>query len=1224
MAGAGTGKTRTLVERCLRLLIETRPRVSLDDVLLVTFTEAAAGEMRKRLRGSLVEAAQANPGDPHLAEQVVLIDTAAICTLHSFCVRLLREQFHELAIDPQFSVLDEPRSRILAADCLDRILMAHYSGKSAADQAVQHLIMTYGRGRDEAIRSLVIRTWTYAQTLPDPDAWLTERETALEPAEPARLERDLGEAFQLLKHRWRSRLARVPQENLRRCVAALDAVDAPPTRSQVAAAAAAIAGADETWPRGDKGRFREPHKAFFAAAAFLATLASPGDEGDPLRLDADWVRPHLRALLGLVREFEAGFTRAKRDLGAVDFHDLEQLALRLLWDREANGPSATAAAWRRRFRHVFVDEYQDINAAQNRIIQALSREGDDDNRFLVGDVKQSIYRFRLADPHIFQGLARDWAGPSAGDSPVIPLSDNFRSHEGILEFVNALFTGCMHAELGGIGYDAEACLRFGARAARPHYAIAENGSVPVELVLRLKSKGAARQPVDEGETSDDGEAVESSDVEQEARLAGQRLCELKHGGFLVWRESEKAFRPVEWRDMVILMRSPRQRAEKFAQVFSQLGIPLVAARGGLFGATEVSDLLNLLRLLDNPLQDLPLLAVLRSPLVELSVDELAAVRLALRRGRFWTALRAFHRQAGPASAGADPALDAALATDDESVPDNPTASVANAPAALMAARASAWPKVDLFLERYARWRERARRGALSRCLETVLDETQYEDRLLAESRAAQRQANVRRFLGFARQFDQLQHQGLFRFLRYVEDQQAVDYDPEPAAVDAGDAVRMMSIHQSKGLEFPVVVVAGLGQRFNLDDLKASIILDERHGLCSLVKPPSHERLYPSLNHWLARERQLGEALGEELRLLYVATTRACDRLILLGTVAASRARERWSGPAVDQLDPGLLRDSTCPLDWIGGLLPRLTGTESWIDAGVGSSSRLSWRIIEDPVSAPEANLGMPASPGIEPPAEGTMEPDGSIASSLDELRERLNWVYPHLAATREAAKTSVTALRRRVEEENNDEARPWFPAPTVLRRQTGELGSAARGTAHHRFLQHLALDRAESLGEIEDEAGRLTRAGLISPTERAALDLEGLARFWSSPVGRRIREQAGFIRREWEFTASFSAADLAQRSFPMAPDLDPDEFVVIQGVVDLAVIRPEEIWLVDFKTDEVGRDGLAAKVAAYSPQIVLYAAALERIHRRPVTEAWLHFLAVNETVSVPLTAAVHG
>ena len=566
MAGAGTGKTTTLVGRCLRYVLEVEPRVSLDRLLLVTFTEAAAAEMRHRLRAELEQAAVARSDDPWVAEQLALLDTARISTLHSFCLQLVRDHFHELGLDPQVEVLTPQEASLLEGETLDALLEQHCATDTPESQAVQQLVLDHGRGWDGPIRRLVLRLHHYAQTLRDPHDWFERELAAFQQERPARWESWLCEGFEGWRRLWVATLQALSRENPKACACAriLEPLPENPTRAQIAEALAAILSEDETWPAKMKTRLRKPLEALFADAAFLRSLArvprdegtaagtseandpltpalfpgereshiqpqinpvppaktdaecrapSPGGEGrgegelktpapagasdtasaDPLVEDWQWVRRPMAALLQLACEFGAAFARAKREQGAVDFHDLEQFALELLQGPTRDQLTAVARQWREKLDLVFVDEYQDINKAQDAILRALARDGAAANRFLVGDVKQSIYRFRLADPRIFQDYAAQWQD-GRGGGQVRPLAENWRSAEALLDFVNALFGALLHRDVGGVEYPEAARLKFGDSPERAALRARPDGPPRVELHLRVTGHEPDSEP----------------------------------------------------------------------------------------------------------------------------------------------------------------------------------------------------------------------------------------------------------------------------------------------------------------------------------------------------------------------------------------------------------------------------------------------------------------------------------------------------------------------------------------------------------------------------------------------------------------------------------------------------------------------------------------------------------------------------------------------------------
>ena len=693
-----------------------------------------------------------------------------------------------------------------------------------------------------------------------------------------------------------------------------------------------------------------------------------------------------------------------------------------------------------------------------------------------------------------------------------------------------------------------------------------------------------------GDSEEDGGWGDLEATEREARVIAARLRELRDEGHEIWDDEAKAMRPVAWSDMAVLLRSPASRAEAFAKEFHRAGVPLAVARGGFYESLEVSDLLGLLRLLDNPLQDLPLLAVLRSPLVGLSASELARVRVGRTRGCFWDALRQFQREGANTSDASD--------TSD----------------ARAGADADGWAKVDGFLKRFDVWRERMRQTSLSYCLETALAETHYEALLQAEARGAERVANVRRLLDLARQYDPYQRQGLYRFLRFIEAQADAELDLAAATATAADAVQLLSIHRSKGLEFPVVVVACLGAAFNFRALEEDILLDEHFGLCPRVVPPDAEQSYPSLPWWLARQRERRELLGEELRLLYVALTRARDTLVLVGSYAKG---EPWPTEAARALTDTEVVAARNFLHWLRAWLPQVTDAEDWADDSHGGNGLLRWRIHHSDGGA-EAGVGVE----VEMPSPVIAEAEMLAVEDWARLEQRVTAEYPWVAATLEPAKTSVSVLRRR-QIEADEEAKPSkYSQPAsgsfVLKRGgDGELTATERGTAHHTFMELVAVARTGTLAELRAEGARMVEQGLLRAAEAAALNWAGIAGFWTSELGEAVRRNATRVQRELPFTARVDGADLqALGLHPPGPPLPAGEFVVIQGVVDLALILPDEIQLVDFKTDRVSGEELRAKARAYEPQLGLYARALERIYHRPVRRKWLYFLESGRALEV--------
>ncbi|HUC86215.1 MAG TPA: UvrD-helicase domain-containing protein, partial [Candidatus Acidoferrales bacterium] len=1071
----------------------------MEELLVVTFTEAAAAEIRDRLRRAMeTRLAQAQKGDlldttapPHgpdgWAGQLARFDLAHIGTLHSFCLALVREHFYDLGLDPSLGMLDEGEARQFANETIEEQFAAHYAGEDEFSLAVQDLIQVHGGGRDDSIRHLLLQLHHYSQSRPDAVGWLARQRETFAAAQPGDWHEWLAEAVWNWRDDWLPVLQNLgtpvlgpaachPNEKALEIAGLLSRL--PQSRSGVPPAPpgparplsdpkrpAGLAGmggqaawrrdaaellekiiaADGVWPDKRKTVLRKPLAELFEEARFLQSLLMVKNGTDPLDEDWTWVRGQMQTLLRLAEEFATNLGERKRTASVLDFHDLEQFALKLLWDFSTGQPTAVAEHWREKLKFILVDEYQDINAAQDKIIQGLSRVGAAANRFLVGDVKQSIYRFRLADPKIFRDYARHWGG-AAGQ--VIPLSENFRSREGLLALANSIFRLVMREEVGGVAYDANAELKFGAPETRTELSAAQDSAPRAELLLRFKNGR------NEGRDEEGGAGANSNDTQCEARMIACRLRQLADGGQPIFDPEQNLHRPLTWRDIAILLRSPRGRTEIFAQEFERAGVPLAVARGGFYESAEVLDLLSLLQLLDNPLQDVPCIAVLRSPLVGLSLDELAEIRLAARESHFWTALNRASTRGLPG--------------------------------------AEAQAKITTFLQRFSRWRKLVRLASLSQCLEEVLAETLYPEWLRTQPRGEERAAGVNAFLLLARRFDQMQRQGLYRFLKFIEAQKEAEAEPEVATVAAENAVRLMSIHQSKGLEFPVVVLADLSKPFNERDLRGDIIFDEEFGVCPKVKPPHLGRRYPSLPHWLAQRRQKRELRGEELRLFYVALTRARDRLILTACIPQKSWGEKWTQP--QPATPRNVAAAKCAADWLAIWFSsqRSTPTSDRSDSPSGELPCLRWQVIPD---APLENHESADSQIDEAPSAignrqlASAEPGSPIGDEeeLGALRARLEWTYPFQAATQFKAKSSVTALRRQAED-LDDEAELIDPAmlagrPHRRQARNSKLSAAEIGAAHHKFLQYFAL---ETVDDFAAEADRLVRGNYLSVEERAA------------------------------------------------------------------------------------------------------------------------------------------
>ncbi|MGN6385432.1 MAG: 3'-5' exonuclease, partial [Verrucomicrobiota bacterium] len=889
---------------------------------------------------------------------------------------------------------------------------------------------------------------------------------------------------------------------------------------------------------GKKKVFGPRVQSFFDQLEFLKGLEPEDGKPDPMQEDWENCREFGLSLLKLGHEFADFFTAAKKAAGGVDFHDLEQLALRLLAN-EQNEPTSLALELRERFDQIFVDEYQDINQAQDLIIRSLSKPASIGNTFLVGDVKQSIYSFREADPRLFQGY-----GKNILEWKCISLQDNFRSSEGILKFVNGFFGWLMSGKASGVEYDSRAELIFGNAEARTELAISP-GQIDVELHL-IKSEVS-----EERETEETDETPELSGTEQEARLVANRLRELKDSGFEIFCQKEKRHRPVEWSDMVVLLRAISAKAEVYSKAFNEAGIPLHIKRSSFFETREALDLCSLLQILDNPLQDIPLVAVLRSPLVGLSANELGWIRASSREKAFWRALLEFHKSQ---------------------------------------VNASGWGKVDRFLKQFYSWRDSKSVASLGQRLEIILADTQYMEWVAFQPRGKERVSNIQHLLGIARNFDEVRNESLYLFLRHIELLQEVAGDIEPPPSATGDCVRLMTIHQSKGLEFPIVAVPDLGKPMNFSDSQKSILLDDRYGLC--LKAQVNLSTYPTLPQWLAARESKAKTIAEEMRVLYVALTRAENRLLLFGT-AQKKSFDKWQELGIERpFSQEMLRTKSM-LDWVGSFLT-YKGVD-WVDTSAPGETTNPFTMQADGLPAIKLYTEVAFEQQQVVPEERLFDAD-----LISQLRAELPFTYAYQPATEEAAKTTVTALRRKEESEDR-ESRVFFGQ--------GKSDGRERGLAYHKLFQEIDLEGSLDQDGSKKQAERLRKAGRMTDAELKHIDFTAFARFWQSPIGLEILETKEFVKREVPFTANLDQRALSRLNMDHSLSIPKDDFVVVQGIADLIVLLKKEIWLLDFKTDHVKKGNVHELTTTYKPQLNLYAHALSSIYDRPVTRKILYFVS---------------
>ncbi len=1335
-AAAGAGKTAVLVERIIQLILgEAGPEapVDVDRLLVVTFTDAAAAEIRGRVAQALRQRLD-TAETARLRRQVALLGRASISTLHSFCLTVCRRYFHRLGLDPAFEILSAEEADLLRDEVLTAVLEQFYD---RGEPAFYDLVEAYGSERgDEPLRQAVLGLYALARSHPDPGSWLARAMEAFEPPAGVRLadlpfgraaladvETSLQNLVQGLDVAWimatgpggPSAYGPVLAEDRARLAGAASSVRRTLDGGSWEAAAAAIveAATFADLPRSGRAQsnpalkkaVRKRREETKDAVADLAEAFGGRTETEFLEETRRLAGP-MRVLVSLLTGFELAYREAKDERAVLDFGDLEHCCLKALsapTDGPTSGPSAAAAELSERFEEVLVDEYQDTSEVQEAILRLVSRG---DNLFMVGDVKQSIYRFRLAEPSLFQGKYQEFRpleptpGPSRpGSAPGPPraepapvlgsasdcgpsgrravLPHNFRSRKPVLDAVNYIFRQVMRPDAAEIDYDREAELAYGGGFYGPE------GEAGPAVELHLLEAGVdpatggpaagtddpavsadaadADAPAASADAADADAPVASADapaersasdgpevtaspspedlrvVEREACLVAGRVKEMVEGvaPLLIWDKNTETYRPVRFRDIAVLMRATTGLANQVLEAFARLGVPAYAHLSvGYFAAVEVETALSLLRLIDNPRQDIPLAAVLRSSIVGLDEAALARIRLSFRPGDFYDAVRA--TAAGSAvDPAADPAADPVLAS-----------------------------RLRTFLERLETWRDAARRGPLSELVWRLLRETGFYAHTGGLPNGAQRQANLRGLHDRARLFDQFSRQGLARFLRFLDRlrESEGDLGPPPPLGEGEDAVSVLSIHRAKGQEFPVVFLIHLGKRFNLSDACGDLLCHRTLGLGPAVVDPIRRLKYPSLAGRAVSQARRADAVAEEMRCLYVGMTRARDCLVLVGSrrnLAAGLGR--WCLPESAASGEAGAPGISAPPD----ARPRLTAARV-----AGARTYLDWivpAVAAHPEAAPLRSIsgyepgsladpsrweirlwGPPGFPDVmilaEPPlSREAGEVDWDRIADLaplpevadGPLRAGLDWAYPAARLSLLPAKIAPSELKRLwqrgLEEDAVTRPTPAGAArPAFLREAPAGLTSAEKGQATHLLLRHADLSGPLDEEALSALAGTLADREVMTLAEAQGADVKAVARFFSSGLGGWLLASRDRVRREVPFTLGLPAAEVygsgtdwpgaesaeARAAEPSSAEARAAETVLIQGIVDAIVDEPDGLTILDFKTDAVAADETLARAETYRPQVDLYRRAVETIWNRPVKAVVLCFLSPGRAVRV--------
>jgi len=1226
-AAAGSGKTTVLVERIIRMISDEEHPVDIDHLLIVTFTKAAAASMREKISEAIAKKLEENYSD-HLQRQATLLHHAQITTIDSFCLFILQNNFNDIGLDPGFRVADEGEMRLLKEDVMEQMIEERLlqSGQIQDDKkdSFTHLLDRFVTGnRISALSDILFSFYNKALSYPFPEDWLMER----------RNDYAVKSAEEMCESVWMQKLFEMAKRDIVIChEIALKNVET-----------CTEAGGPATYlPMMESDL--EQTKRFLQAENFVqlheqmqvldfATLSRKKDpDADPeikeyVKDQRDMEKGILKGLkedfftysieemltgfsendrivkelCDTVLDFHKRLMAAKKDKKLIDFSDMEHFALQILLEKKDGGyvPTKTALEYRKYFHEIMIDEYQDSNLVQEWLLQAISGEEEGNyNRFMVGDVKQSIYQFRLARPQIFMEKYDTYEKEVRDDVLMqrIDLAKNYRSRDEVVEGVNSIFFRIMGRDLGNVSYDKDSALYLG--ASYPEKAGKQDR---MELCL-----------IEKDDSNKDKK-------EQEARLVAHQIKKLV-GSYEV-ADGAGGLRKAGYGDIVILLRNLKGWDEAFQNVFEEEGIPLYVAKStGYFSTTEIRILLNFLKTLDNPKQDIPLFGTMNSWFGKFSDEEMAFIQ-SEKKDSLYASVVAMSERAEGAEAG----------TDENGLDD-------------VSALAS---KCRGFLKWFSSYRSRIAYEPIHKILRSLLNETGYLYETASLPGGAQRLANVQMLLTKAESFERSSYSGLFHFIRYIEKIQKYDVEfGEAGTQDEGaDVVRIMTIHKSKGLEFPVCFVSGIAGQFNMRDTESALVCESDYGIgLDYVDIENRVKYKDIRKRFLAKYMQ-EDSLGEELRVLYVALTRAKEKVILTGFCKdfekmgladgnAGAGQQDAVSQTVEKMEEGTLLSlekrisAKCYLDWI------LAANSPLMELHLYTAQMLKEESVAMTVKEQWekqtllAMLEETAGKGMETvSAKKEISVENSEVSDR-RLEEELKFVYPHKQLNGLYTKTSVSELKlahmhKAYEKESGEETFvALFPTEEIVpyipsfAKESSEVSGAARGSAYHRLLELFDYAQLAEYGPdkkdnrtayVSSSIDRFIESGRITQEEMDMVNMKKICLFLNSPIADRMKTaaQRGDLHKEQPFVLGIEASRLSEE-FPSG------EKVLIQGIIDVYFIEEDGIVLLDYKTDAV-KNGDELK-ERYQTQIDYYTEALERISGYKVKEKLLYSFALNTVV----------
>ncbi|MDN9183918.1 helicase-exonuclease AddAB subunit AddA [Clostridioides difficile] len=1249
-AAAGSGKTAVLVERIIQMITSRENPIDIDKLLVVTFTNAVASEMRERIGDAIGKALDENPENKHLQNQLVLLNKSSITTIHSFCLDVIKSNFHRINLDPNFRIGDQTECAILKQEAIEEVFEDLYEER---DEGFLNLVESYAeRGGDKEVQDIILGIYSFAMASPEPKKWLIDSAERF----------NIDENFDFSQSIWaRAILDTVKIEinglclNMERALKEVESIEELETfaeklsveykkiadisqacnKSWDEAYKKMASMSFENYVKGVKRISKDAPSYIKESKEKAKTIrdktkkslesivsATFNKDNDSIREEIKYLYNIVKPISSVVLRFEEEYSNKKREKGIIDFNDIEHFALNILTDVDEKGnivPSDIAVGYRNKFYEIFIDEYQDSNLVQEVLLKAVANT-ETPNRFMVGDVKQSIYRFRQAKPELFLQKYNNYNDKKGSSHRKIMLYKNFRSREEVVDAVNYIFENIMNENIGEIEYTEKERLNLGANfnvdtdeksiigGATEIHLIQKDNKLDDDIINdkddRINNK---ENEIEEEEKLDN--------IQLEARMVGniiKDLMKVNEDGKIqkVYDKGIDGYRPVEFRDIVILLRATSAWAPVFADELMNMDIPTYADVGvGYFDTIEIKTILSLLQIIDNPMQDIPLISVLKSPIFGFTPEDLIDIRVQSKDKIFYEVLKS--------TAEYDGFTDSQNENESEFIPSEECIN-----------------KSKDFLIKLKEFKEKSMYMSTDEFIWYLYTRTGYYAYVGALPGGSQRQANLKVLFERAKQFEETSLKGIFNFVNFIEKLKKSSSDMGSAKTlgENANVVRIMSIHKSKGLEFPVVICSAMGKNFNTQDFKKSILYHHNLGYGPQFVDYERRISFPSIAKEALKSKINIENLSEEMRVLYVAFTRAKEKLIITGSTRNIQdSIKRWSNgiESLDTISQYEILKGKNFLDWIMPCVLRHRDLsnlleEVGLDAVFNVEHNSKWY----------GKLWNKNDILVEKKSDEEKESIEEILEKIDvnnpdsdyygEIEEKLNYIYPYEFSTRKPATISVTEIKKIQNNYEEELINTIFEQKVILKKplfiqneeEREKISGTERGTIVHLVMEVLDLKNVSSVNDIKSQIRGFVSKGIITEKQASIVNPYKIYKFFASNIGKRMLN-AEIINREKSIYAQVNMKDIYIYEKLINNDdkkLYDNESVMLRGIVDAYFEEDNQIVLVDYKTDFVNEENINQIIEKYKKQLDLYADIIETLTGKSVKEKCIYLFGVDEAV----------